>query len=175
MPKPVFEGNGSGMHCHQSIWKDGKPLFAGDGYGGFSQLGAPLRGRHPQALPRAGRLHESDHELVQAAHARLRGSGQAGPVQPEPIGGLPHPDVLAEPQGQADRGALPRPELQPLPGLQRHADGGHRRDREQDRSRASPSTRTSTGCRRKRRPTSRACREASKRPSSCLEKTTPSC
>ncbi len=39
MPKPVFEGNGSGMHVHQSIWRDGSPLFAGDGYGGFSELG----------------------------------------------------------------------------------------------------------------------------------------
>ena len=34
MPKPVMEDNGSGMHVHQSIWKDGKPLFAGDGYAG---------------------------------------------------------------------------------------------------------------------------------------------
>ncbi len=39
MPKPLFEDNGSGMHCHQSIWKDGKPLFAGDKYAGFSDLG----------------------------------------------------------------------------------------------------------------------------------------
>jgi glutamine synthetase len=44
MPKPVFEGNGSGMHCHQSIWKDGDPLFAGDGYGGFSELGLNYTG-----------------------------------------------------------------------------------------------------------------------------------
>ncbi len=38
MPKPVFGDNGSGMHVHQSIWRDGIPLFAGDGYGGMSEL-----------------------------------------------------------------------------------------------------------------------------------------
>jgi glutamine synthetase len=38
MPKPLFQDNGSGMHCHQSLWKSGKPLFAGDGYAGLSQL-----------------------------------------------------------------------------------------------------------------------------------------
>jgi len=38
MPKPLFQDNGSGMHTHQSLWKAGKPLFAGDGYAGLSQL-----------------------------------------------------------------------------------------------------------------------------------------
>src|SRR5579863_455755 len=38
MPKPIFQDNGSGMHCHQSLWKQGQPLFAGDGYAGLSQM-----------------------------------------------------------------------------------------------------------------------------------------
>jgi len=38
MPKPLFEDNGSGMHVHQSLWKDGQPLFAGDKYAGLSQM-----------------------------------------------------------------------------------------------------------------------------------------
>jgi glutamine synthetase len=38
MPKPIYADNGSGMHVHQSLWKDGKPLFAGDGYAGLSQM-----------------------------------------------------------------------------------------------------------------------------------------
>jgi glutamine synthetase len=38
MPKPVFGDNGSGMHTHQSIWKGEKPLFAGNGYAGMSEM-----------------------------------------------------------------------------------------------------------------------------------------
>ena len=39
MPKPLFGDNGSGMHCHQSLWKGGEPLFYDEkGYGGLSDL-----------------------------------------------------------------------------------------------------------------------------------------
>jgi glutamine synthetase len=39
MPKPLFGDNGSGMHCHQSLWKNGEPLFAdAKGYGGMSDM-----------------------------------------------------------------------------------------------------------------------------------------
>ncbi|ACT59492.1 type I glutamate--ammonia ligase [Hirschia baltica] len=37
MPKPMYKDNGSGMHVHQSIWKDGAPTFAGDGYADLSE------------------------------------------------------------------------------------------------------------------------------------------
>ena len=53
MPKPLFGDNGSGMHTHQSLWKGGEPLFAGDLYAGLSQLALWYIGgllKHARAL-----------------------------------------------------------------------------------------------------------------------------
>lgn len=54
MPKPLFMDNGSGMHCHQSLWKDGKPLFYDEnGYGQLSELAVYYIGgllKHAPAL-----------------------------------------------------------------------------------------------------------------------------
>ncbi|MFQ5972750.1 MAG: type I glutamate--ammonia ligase [Alphaproteobacteria bacterium] len=53
MAKPVLEDNGSGMHTHQSVWKDGKPLFAGTGYADLSETCLYYIGgiiRHARAL-----------------------------------------------------------------------------------------------------------------------------
>ncbi len=53
MPKPLFQDNGSGMHTHLSLWKDGKPLFAGDKYAGLSETALYAIGgilRHARAL-----------------------------------------------------------------------------------------------------------------------------
>ncbi len=53
MAKPIFEDNGSGMHTHFSLWKDGVPLFAGEGYAGLSEIGLYSIGgilRHAPAI-----------------------------------------------------------------------------------------------------------------------------
>ncbi len=69
MPKPIFGDNGSGMHCHQSLWKDGEPLFYDEvGYAGLSDIARYYIGgllRHaPSLLAFTNPTVNSYHRLV---------------------------------------------------------------------------------------------------------------
>ena len=149
MPKPVVGDNGSGMHVHQSVWKGGKNLFAGDGYAGLSDFALYYIGGIIKHAKGAQRHHQPRHQLVQAPGARLRSADQPRLLGAQPLRGLPHP-VRGEPEGTARRGPLPGSHRESLPRIHRDADGRPGRRAEQDPSRAIRSTRTSTISSRKR-------------------------
>jgi len=76
MPKPLFDDNGSGMHCHQSLWKDGTPLFYDEmGYAGLSDIGRYYIGgllKHaPSLLAFTNPTTNSYHRLVPGFEAPI--------------------------------------------------------------------------------------------------------
>ncbi len=135
MPKPLFGDNGSGMHCHQSLWKDGEPLFFDEaGYGGLSDtarwyIGGLLK-HAPSLLAFTNPTVNSYHRLVPG----LRGAGQPRLLGPQPLGLRPDPGHGVEPEGEADRVPRARPVEQPLPRVLGDADGRPGRHQEPDRA-----------------------------------------
>ena len=135
MPKPLFGDNGSGMHTHQSLWNDGKPLFYDEaGYGGLSDIARWYIGGLLKHAPVAARLHEPDDRTLPPPRARLRGAGEPRLLGGQPLGGHPHPDHGHQPEGEAHRVPRARRVRQPVPRVRRAADGRHRRHPEPHRA-----------------------------------------
>ena len=120
MPKPVMGDNGSGMHCHFSIWNEGRPLFAGNQYADLSETCLYFIGgviKHAKSLQR---LHQSLDQFLQAAGARLRGAGAARLFLAQPVGIVPHPATPPIPRRSGSRCASPIPRPIPISPSRRY-------------------------------------------------------
>ena len=166
MPKPLFGDNGSGMHCHQSLWKDGDPLFYDErGYGGLSDLArwyiGGLLHHAPSLLAFTNPTVNSYHRLVPGFEAPVNlvySARNRSACVRIPVTG-------SNPKAKRIEFRVPDPSAQPVPGVLGPAAGRASTASRTGSSRRRRSTRTSTSSRRRSTPRSRRCR-ARCRPSS---------
>ena len=133
MPKPIFQDNGSGMHVHQSLWKGGKNTFFEPGaHAGLSKTALYYIGGVLKHAPALLAFCNPTTNSYRPSSAWLRGADQPDLLVSEPERGGSDSGVLGKREGEADRGPVPRPDVQRLSGVQRAADGRARRHPEQD-------------------------------------------
>ncbi len=131
MPKPISTGQRVG-HAHPHVDLERRQdTFAGNGYAGLSDMCLYFIGGVIKHAKSHERLHQPDHQQLQAAGAGLRSAGAAGLFGAQPFGFVPY-SLRCGRQGEARRIPLPRCAGQPLPVLRSAADGRARRDPEQD-------------------------------------------
>ncbi|MGC4031857.1 MAG: hypothetical protein QM754_09025 [Tepidisphaeraceae bacterium] len=100
MPKPLFEDNGSGMHVHFSLWKEGKPLFAGNRYAGMSEMGLHAIGgilKHARALCALCNPTTNSYKRLVPGYEV---AGEPRLQQPQPIRRHSHSDVQRKSEDQ---------------------------------------------------------------------------